>query len=615
MRVPAHDRSRFSGDASACWSSPSAAMPKPGALVMRRGLGRRVRASRRCRLRPRRSSTSSRALTHRAVEPGRRPPASLEPACEVAGRRAWNAGSRARDTVAGAARRARHPARRVASPSAFSALQRICCSSSAARIATSHATAPDSMLSPSTTSMTPRAGLSTGPRASRPALDRVHRRTARSSAPGTGRGRRGPDTREVADAQVSRPARRRWLSTVQARPGFARLDPAMRRCSHRHDPGGHRDVTPRVDRRPTAAAPSAPSESRSLRATRSTIAAQPVAWRASDGPRCQLSQARDRKTCSRRPIAGLGARVDSQADPRRHSDESRCSGLCHDRRVSPADALATATTRAKAQTRRAARPAARRARAGRDARAGPGAGAGRQGQGGGGRRGPARPQARRPHRPSTTPLEVAAPEPYVSRGGHKLAAALDAFGIDPAGPRLPRRRRFDRRLHRRAAAARRGARLRARRGPRPARRGAPARSARRVDGADQRPDADRPTTLPEPVDLASIDVSFISLDGPRRRSRRRSAPARRPIVALVKPQFEAGRGRTDHGVVRDPAIHREVLERVIARRRGRRSRRARRHRLADPRARGQPRVPAPPRARTRLRRHRPTGSPTVTGDA
>ena len=38
-----------------------------------------------------------------------------------------------------------------------------------------------------------------------------------------------------------------------------------------------------------------------------------------------------------------------------------------------------------------------------------------------------------------------------------------------------------------------------------------------------------------------------------------------PIVALVKPQFEAGKGRTDHGVVRDPAIHREVLDRVVAR--------------------------------------------------
>ncbi len=31
-----------------------------------------------------------------------------------------------------------------------------------------------------------------------------------------------------------------------------------------------------------------------------------------------------------------------------------------------------------------------------------------------------------------TRVEVAAPDPYVSRGGHKLAAALDAFGVDPA---------------------------------------------------------------------------------------------------------------------------------------------------------------------------------------
>jgi 23S rRNA (cytidine1920-2'-O)/16S rRNA (cytidine1409-2'-O)-methyltransferase len=36
------------------------------------------------------------------------------------------------------------------------------------------------------------------------------------------------------------------------------------------------------------------------------------------------------------------------------------------------------------------------------------------------------------------------------------------------------------------------------------------------------------------------------------------------IVALVKPQFEAGRGRTVRGVVRDPAVHREALERVVA---------------------------------------------------
>jgi 23S rRNA (cytidine1920-2'-O)/16S rRNA (cytidine1409-2'-O)-methyltransferase len=69
-------------------------------------------------------------------------------------------------------------------------------------------------------------------------------------------------------------------------------------------------------------------------------------------------------------------------------------------------------------------------------------------------------------------------------------------------------------------------------------------------------------TLPEPADLATIDVSFISLAlilGPVAAT---LAP-RGQVVALVKPQFEAGKGRTDHGVVRDPAVHREVLERTV----------------------------------------------------
>ena len=72
------------------------------------------------------------------------------------------------------------------------------------------------------------------------------------------------------------------------------------------------------------------------------------------------------------------------------------------------------------------------------------------------------------------------------------------------------------------------------------------------------------TTLPEPIDLAVVDVSFISLGlvlGPIASTLRPGPGA--AIVALVKPQFEAGRGRTDHGVVRDPAVHREVLERVV----------------------------------------------------
>jgi 23S rRNA (cytidine1920-2'-O)/16S rRNA (cytidine1409-2'-O)-methyltransferase len=69
-------------------------------------------------------------------------------------------------------------------------------------------------------------------------------------------------------------------------------------------------------------------------------------------------------------------------------------------------------------------------------------------------------------------------------------------------------------------------------------------------------------TLPEPVSLATIDVSFISL-GLILAPVASTQPAR-PYRRLV-PQFEAGRGRTDRGVVRDPAIHREVLERTVER--------------------------------------------------
>jgi 23S rRNA (cytidine1920-2'-O)/16S rRNA (cytidine1409-2'-O)-methyltransferase len=73
------------------------------------------------------------------------------------------------------------------------------------------------------------------------------------------------------------------------------------------------------------------------------------------------------------------------------------------------------------------------------------------------------------------------------------------------------------------------------------------------------------TSLPEPIDLVVIDVSFISLAlvlPPVATTL--AAPPNGAIVALVKPQFEAGRGRTDHGVVRDPVVHREVVDRVVA---------------------------------------------------
>lgn len=65
-------------------------------------------------------------------------------------------------------------------------------------------------------------------------------------------------------------------------------------------------------------------------------------------------------------------------------------------------------------------------------------------------------------------------------------------------------------------------------------------------------------TLPAPVELVVIDVSFISL----RQILPVLPPLLRPgadIVALVKPQFEAGRDEVRKGIVRDPAVHTRVL--------------------------------------------------------
>lgn len=73
-----------------------------------------------------------------------------------------------------------------------------------------------------------------------------------------------------------------------------------------------------------------------------------------------------------------------------------------------------------------------------------------------------------------------------------------------------------------------------------------------------------PEQIGEPIDFASIDVSFISL--------RLVLPvaysllgSRGELVALIKPQFEAGRGQVGKkGVVRDIKIHREVIENVLS---------------------------------------------------
>ncbi len=69
--------------------------------------------------------------------------------------------------------------------------------------------------------------------------------------------------------------------------------------------------------------------------------------------------------------------------------------------------------------------------------------------------------------------------------------------------------------------------------------------------------------VPEPVDFACVDVSFISLELVLPAIARRLAPDAR-LVTLIKPQFEAGKGEVGKGgVVKDPATHERVLQKVL----------------------------------------------------
>jgi 23S rRNA (cytidine1920-2'-O)/16S rRNA (cytidine1409-2'-O)-methyltransferase len=160
-----------------------------------------------------------------------------------------------------------------------------------------------------------------------------------------------------------------------------------------------------------------------------------------------------------------------------------------------------------------------------------------------------------------TPVEVVAREPYVSRGGHKLAAALDAFGIDPSGRVCldvgASTGGFTDVLLQRGASrvyaldVGRGQLAEAlRRDPRVI-------SMERLNARDLTAD-----TLPERVSLATIDVSFISLRLVLEPIATTFETVGGDVVALVKPQFEAGRGETKGGVVRDRAIHARVLRDV-----------------------------------------------------
>ena len=70
--------------------------------------------------------------------------------------------------------------------------------------------------------------------------------------------------------------------------------------------------------------------------------------------------------------------------------------------------------------------------------------------------------------------------------------------------------------------------------------------------------------VPEPVDLIVCDASFIGLELVLPAPLALAAESA-TLVALIKPQFEVGKGRVGKGgVVRDPALRREVCERIVA---------------------------------------------------
>jgi 23S rRNA (cytidine1920-2'-O)/16S rRNA (cytidine1409-2'-O)-methyltransferase len=155
-------------------------------------------------------------------------------------------------------------------------------------------------------------------------------------------------------------------------------------------------------------------------------------------------------------------------------------------------------------------------------------------------------------------VAVEAPPPYVSRAGHKLANALDRFGVDPAG------------LDALDVGASTGGFTDV----------LLQRGARRVIALDvgygqlhskirddprvavlERVNARSLTELPFAPQLVTCDVSFISVKLALPPALALAAPGWQALV-LVKPQFEAGRAETPKGVVRDPSVQRRVVREV-----------------------------------------------------
>ena len=167
---------------------------------------------------------------------------------------------------------------------------------------------------------------------------------------------------------------------------------------------------------------------------------------------------------------------------------------------------------------------------------------------------------------ATLHLKAGAGLKYVSRGGLKLERALDAFGVDPAGRLV---------LDIGASTGgftdcvlQRGAREVVDVDVGQNQLAWSIRTNPQVVVMDKTnirylealpPDGD----IPRLAELVVIDVSFISLKLVLPAARRLSQPTA-PIVALVKPQFEAGREQVGKGgIIRDAAVHRGVLQDLI----------------------------------------------------
>jgi 23S rRNA (cytidine1920-2'-O)/16S rRNA (cytidine1409-2'-O)-methyltransferase len=152
-------------------------------------------------------------------------------------------------------------------------------------------------------------------------------------------------------------------------------------------------------------------------------------------------------------------------------------------------------------------------------------------------------------------LTVTAPPPYVSRGGEKLAHALDVLGVDPAGRDCldvgASTGGFTDVLLQRGAA--RVIALDVGRGQLHPR----LRDDPRVVVLE-RTNARSLRELPFAPELVTCDVSFISVRTALPPALALAVTAWEAFV-LVKPQFEAGRAQAPRGVVRDPGVWRRVL--------------------------------------------------------